>query len=63
VLGGAIMGTGIAYVLALAGHPVTLVEPDPERAGAALAAIGGAARKAAARGRLDAAAAEDPGVA
>ncbi|MGI8331987.1 3-hydroxyacyl-CoA dehydrogenase family protein [Actinomadura scrupuli] len=59
VVGGGTMGTGIAYVLALAGHPVTLVEPDGERAAAAVAAIGGAARKAAGRGRLDPAAAAE----
>jgi 3-hydroxybutyryl-CoA dehydrogenase len=59
VVGGGTMGTGIAYVLALAGHAVTLVEPDGARAAAALAAIGEAGRKAAARGRLDAATAEE----
>ncbi|GAA2094573.1 3-hydroxyacyl-CoA dehydrogenase family protein [Actinomadura alba] len=53
------MGTGIAYVLALAGHMVTLVEPDRPRAVAAVRDIGAAARKAAAKGRLDPAVAED----
>ncbi|MCW2919799.1 MAG: NAD-binding 3-hydroxyacyl-CoA dehydrogenase [Actinomycetia bacterium] len=59
VVGGGTMGTGIAYVLALAGHAVTLVEPDGARADAALTAISEAAHKAAARGRLDAATADD----
>lgn len=47
------MGTGIAYVLALAGHTVTLVEPDRDRAAAAVRDVDGAARKAAGRGKLD----------
>jgi 3-hydroxybutyryl-CoA dehydrogenase len=59
VVGGGTMGTGIAYVLALAGHAVTLVEPDRARAVTAADDIGAAARKAAARGRLDPAVAED----
>jgi 3-hydroxybutyryl-CoA dehydrogenase len=59
VVGGGTMGTGIAYVLALAGHMVTLVEPDRPRAVAAVRNIGAAARKAAAKGRLDAALAEE----
>jgi 3-hydroxybutyryl-CoA dehydrogenase len=59
VVGGGTMGTGIAYVLAPAGHTVTLVEPDRPRADTAVRNIGAAARKAAAKGRLDTSAAED----
>jgi 3-hydroxybutyryl-CoA dehydrogenase len=59
VAGGGTMGIGIAYVLALSGHEVTVVEPDAARAGAALRTLSDVARKAAARGRIDLAEAED----
>lgn len=59
VVGGGTMGTGIAYVLGLSGHAVTMVEPDETRAAAALTEIAQAARKAADRGRLDPRAAAD----
>ncbi len=54
VVGGGTMGSGIAYTLAQAGYSVTLVEPDDDRAAAALAAIAKAAAK-----RLDEGAAAD----
>lgn len=69
VVGGGTMGAGIAYVAAGAGYQVTLVEVDAERAQAALAALDerwdgavarekmSAAEAAAARDRLDTAAA------
>lgn len=59
VVGGGTMGTGIAYVLALSGHEVSVVEPDAARAAAALRTLSEVARKAAARGRIDLAEAED----
>jgi 3-hydroxybutyryl-CoA dehydrogenase len=58
VVGAGTMGTGIAYVLALSGHQVTLVEPDKDRAATALRDVDRAARKAADRGKLDPSAAE-----
>jgi 3-hydroxybutyryl-CoA dehydrogenase len=58
VVGGGTMGTGIAYVLALSGHAVTLVEPDAARGDTAVRTVGEVARKAADRGRLDTAVAE-----
>jgi 3-hydroxybutyryl-CoA dehydrogenase len=59
VVGGGTMGTGIAYVLALAGYDTTVVEPDAERAAGALRAASEAARKAAGRGRIDLSETED----
>jgi 3-hydroxybutyryl-CoA dehydrogenase len=53
VVGGGTMGTGIAYVLAVAGYPVAVVEPDPDQAAAASDTIASVAAKAVERGRLD----------
>jgi 3-hydroxybutyryl-CoA dehydrogenase len=53
VVGGGTMGTGIAYVLALAGHTTTIVEPDLARAAETLRALDDAVGTAVARGRLD----------
>lgn len=53
VVGGGTMGTGIAYVLAVAGYTVTVVEPEDDRAAAAVTTIASVAAKAADRGRLD----------
>ena len=47
------MGTGIAYVFALAGYATTVVEPDRARAAQMLVEIGAAAAGAVARGKLD----------
>jgi 3-hydroxybutyryl-CoA dehydrogenase len=58
VVGAGTMGTGIAYVLAFAGHDVTLVEPEGVRADAAVEKIGEVARRAASAGRVDASEAE-----
>lgn len=58
VVGAGTMGQGIAYVFAMAGFSVCLVEPDPARADAALAAIRAAAAAGVARGKLTAADAE-----
>lgn len=55
VVGAGTMGQGIAYVFAMAGFPVCLVEPDPARADAALAAIRATAAAGVARGKLTAA--------
>lgn len=52
VVGAGTMGEGIAYVFAMAGFPVHLVEPDPGRAGMALAAIRASAAQGVARGKL-----------
>lgn len=55
VVGAGTMGQGIAYVFAMAGFPVCLVEPDAARADAALAAISATAAAGVARGKLTAA--------
>ncbi len=52
VVGGGTMGTGIAYVSAFAGHSVTVVEPDEQRAAAMASALQGAATGAVKRGKL-----------
>jgi len=54
VVGAGTMGAGIGYVAANAGYQVELVEVDPDRASAALTALGGVWRKAVERGRLSA---------
>lgn len=59
VVGGGIMGTGIAEVCARAGLPVTLVEVSPERAEAARGRIEASVAKAVRRGVLTAADAAD----
>jgi 3-hydroxybutyryl-CoA dehydrogenase len=59
VVGGGIMGTGIAEVCARAGLPVTLVEVSPERAEAARGRIEGSVAKAVKRGVLEEGAARD----
>ena len=53
IVGGGTMGTGIAYVFALAGHATTVVEPDGARAAQMLVEIRAAAAGAVARGKLD----------
>ena len=58
VVGGGTMGTGIAYVLAVAGTTTVVVEPDDERATRLIKAVTEAAAGAIRRGKLDAAAAE-----
>lgn len=58
VVGAGTMGQGIAYVFAMAGFPVCLVEPDAARADVALAAIRTSAAAGVARGKLTAADAE-----
>ncbi len=52
VVGGGTMGTGIAYVFALAGWKVTVVEPNESRVDAMFAEIASAAEGAIARGKL-----------
>ncbi|MBS1888504.1 MAG: 3-hydroxybutyryl-CoA dehydrogenase [Actinobacteria bacterium] len=59
VVGGGIMGTGIAEVCARAGLPVTLVEVTPERAEGARAAVEASVGKAVRRGLLEEADAAD----
>lgn len=54
VAGAGTMGQGIAYVFAMAGFPVLLVEPDAARAETALAAIRASAADGVARGKLTA---------
>ena len=54
VVGGGTMGVGIAYVAALAGIPVIVVEPDDARATALRRNLDAAAAAAIARGKLDA---------
>jgi 3-hydroxybutyryl-CoA dehydrogenase len=54
VVGGGTMGTGIAYVFALAGFATTVVEPNDERAAQMHVEIAGAANAAVQRGKLDA---------
>ena len=58
VVGGGTMGTGIAYVFALAGFDVTVVEPDPTQAGRVERDIGAATADAVRRGRIDGRAAD-----
>jgi 3-hydroxybutyryl-CoA dehydrogenase len=55
VVGGGLMGSGIAEVTARAGVDVTVVEASPERAEATRAAIERSLDRAARRGKLDAA--------
>ena len=55
VVGGGTMGTGIAYVAALSGSSVTVVEPDDAQAQVLAGNIRKAANDAVARGKLDAA--------
>ncbi len=50
-------GAGIAYVFAMAGHCVTVVEPSPARRAALLAELAAVAGEGVRRGRLDEAAA------
>lgn len=58
IVGGGTMGTGIAYVSALAGHQVTVVEPDEARARVLANTIRGAVAGAVKRGKLVAEAGE-----
>ncbi len=58
VVGGGTMGTGIAYVSALSGHQVTVVEPSAERASALERSLRGAAEGTVQRGKLDKSAAD-----
>lgn len=53
VIGGGTMGVGIAYVAALAGGSVSVVEPDPQRITTARQVIAQAVSAAIRRGRLD----------
>lgn len=52
VIGAGTMGLGIAYVLAVAGDEVIVVEPDPGRAAAAQPTLTGVAKSAVDRGKL-----------
>jgi 3-hydroxybutyryl-CoA dehydrogenase len=52
VVGGGVMGAGIAQVAAAAGHPVVVLEIDDDRAERAATAVRDGLRKAADRGRL-----------
>lgn len=54
VVGAGTMGAGIAYVFAIAGFPVFLVEPDATRATSAREVIDGFAQQGVERGKLDA---------
>ena len=54
VVGGGTMGTGIAYVSALAGHEVAVVEPDEARAQVLQSTVRDAATGAVQRGKLSA---------
>ncbi|SFP84452.1 3-hydroxyacyl-CoA dehydrogenase family protein [Sphingomonas rubra] len=56
VIGGGTMGVGIAYVAALAGYAVHVVEPDDARAAAMVRTVEATLAGAVARGKLDAAA-------
>lgn len=58
VVGAGTMGTGIAYVFAMAGFDVFLVEPDVAGAARALVAARNAADGAVARGKMDRATAD-----
>ena len=53
VVGGGTMGVGIAYVSAMAGGSVTVVEPDDARAAALARTIDDAVASAMTRGKLD----------
>lgn len=53
VVGAGTMGTGIAYVFAVAGWEVCLVEPDDDRAALSVRDLEEAAAEGARRGRLD----------
>ncbi|MFN0303718.1 MAG: 3-hydroxyacyl-CoA dehydrogenase family protein [Burkholderiales bacterium] len=53
VIGGGTMGTGIAYVFAMAGRWTTVVEPSDARAAAMLGELASAAANAVRRGKLD----------
>lgn len=53
VIGGGTMGVGIAYVAALAGGTVRVIEPDEARANAMQRTLREAGAKAVARGKLD----------
>ena len=53
VIGGCTMGVGIAYVVALAGMPVAVVEPDDGRAAVMRRTIDDAVGSAIGRGKLD----------
>lgn len=55
VVGAGTMGTGIAQVAALAGHPVRLLDVAPDRSSAALAHVRRSLDRLVERGRLDAA--------
>lgn len=52
VVGGGTMGVGIAYVMAVAGIPTTVVEPNAERASAMMQEIDGALANGISRGKL-----------
>lgn len=58
VVGVGTMGVGIAYVFAMAGYHVHVVEPDPARLSAAFEEMRNAGRNAVARGKATAEAAE-----
>ncbi len=53
VIGAGTMGLGIAYVLAAAGDEAVLVEPDADRASAALTTLQGVADGAVSKGKLE----------
>jgi 3-hydroxybutyryl-CoA dehydrogenase len=59
VIGGGTMGVGIAYVAALAGGTVHVVEPDPTRAATMMRTVESTLAGAVTRGKLDDAAARD----
>lgn len=59
VVGAGTMGLGIAYVLARAGDAVTVVEPDPHQAEAAVRRLADVAATAVARGKLSGDEADD----
>lgn len=59
VVGGGTMGVGIVYVLAMAGLPVTLVEPDAARAEAVRTTLDEVSAGAIQRGKVDAATARE----
>ena len=58
VVGGGTMGVGIAYVYAVAGWQITVVEPDDKRASSMMQTIESAALNGLKRGKLSAAEAE-----